>query len=307
MGKSTKKKATSITGTIVKVVPIAFRLTGVAFESKVPGGGPTRIEEALNLTKNWPKVESIVLQLLKEQEALLLSNPAALGTSSGQRATDAVGRLGDAAAKTLKDDLEKTTEYRSLKSQLDLVKEKWDAAPTGWLVDTEKGLLILLGTVVVVGGTVAMFKWRGGDWAAPALEKVFKEALAQNARVTVGGVFEAGVSSVDLKPSKGTVTINAYAVVKYRALKSTTKVAVKHVLGKKSNATVGHETVIDLGTMSLVGKGNIRGKNDYDVGLHVRTKIEGIQLEIGVTGKFDPTKAQSAPEFFLGTALTLSF
>jgi hypothetical protein len=205
--------------------------------------------------KNFQKSIQKALEAEGKRLVKLQKEGKPVGNEEGGKV---LAKVGNAAAKSsqlwVKNKIEKSSDYKALQKGLKKVECSFKESPVGVFIDENENLLIVVATGLAIGGAVAMYATRSGDWAAAQLAPL----AAKQLRFKVLGKVELGAKKLVFKPSERKVELTTFTTAKWKSVKAKLdlNVGFKDDALTKSSAT--GEVVVDVakGT-SITGKGSI--------------------------------------------------
>lgn len=183
------------------------------------------------------------------------------------------------------DQIKKTSDYKALKKGIDSLECSFKESPVGVYIDENKGLMIVLASGLVIGGVVALYSARTGDWPAKQLAKLGSKQL----RFKVLGNLELGAKNIVFKPSVRHVEMTTFVTAKWKSVKASLDLQVGFKEDELAKTKATGEVVIDVAKRtSLVGKAGIGHVNPANPGEN--PLVYDLSLGVKFTGKPDKTR-----------------
>ncbi|HKJ18511.1 MAG TPA: hypothetical protein VJ984_14250 [Xanthomonadales bacterium] len=277
------------------VIALGFEL-GEGTAKKMP-------ELAARLFQDDAFRKTIHKALLAEGKRLSkqLSEGKSVSNKDGLKVLESVGKSASKSSeKWAEEQIKKSSDYKALQKGIKTLECRFKETPVGVFVDENKGLLIILASGLALGGAVAMYTTRSGDWVASKLAPLASKQL----RFKMLGNLELGSKSLVFKPSERQVELTTFITAKWSAVKTTLDLQVGFKEDEFAKTKATGEVVIDVakGT-SLIGKagiGHIQPANpgeqplvyDLSVGAKFSGKSDRSNLSLQVKGYITqvPTK-----------------
>ena len=268
----------------------------IALGFELGGGTVRRLPDlAIQLFQDDAFRKSIEKALLAEGKRLSkeLNKGKAMTNEDGLKVVKSVGKAASKSSeKWAEEQIRKSSDYKALEKGIKKLECKFKESPVGVFVDENKGLLIVLASGLALGGAVAMYSTRSGDWVASKLAPLASRQL----RFKMLGNIELGAKSLVFKPSERQVEMTTFATAKWKNVKTTLDLQVGFKEDDYAKSKASGEVVIDVATgTSLVGKagiGHIQPANPgekplvYDLSLGVKFsgKADKSRLNVQVKG-----------------------
>jgi hypothetical protein len=192
---------------------------------------------------------------------------------------------GKSSEKWAEDQIKKSSDYKALKKGVDNLKCSFKESPVGVFIDENKGLMIVLASGLAVGGVVAMYSTRSGDWPAKQLAKLGSKHL----RFKLLGNLELGAKSIVFKPSDRHVEMTTFVTAKWTSVKTSLDLQVGFKEDELAKAKATGEIVIDVAKRtSLIGKAGVGHVSPANPG--EKPLVYDLSLGVKFTGKPDKTR-----------------
>jgi hypothetical protein len=213
-----------------------------------------------------------------------------IGNDQGTKVLQAVGKAASAPAmNAAKREIERTSEYRAVQAGLKQLECSFRQSPMGVFVDEHKGLLIIVASGLAIGGAVAMYVAKSGDWAASKMASLASKKL----RFKVLGNVEVGAKQIKFNPSERKVELTTFSTASWKAVKVSLNLPVTFKDVKLMAASAKGELKLMLGrNASLTGRGAIGYTRPTKPGEQPLAYDLGLGLNVSGTGAHSKLKLQ---------------
>ena len=199
----------------------------------------------------------------------------------------------------------------TLKGHFSKLAKDFSNTKTGVFVDKNKKLLIIVGSLTVVGGVVAFYRTGSGD----AVMKGVGEAVATFAKKIDLGALDIGVKDLEFKPSEGLAggTIKLSPEMKKKSKITSCNFNINSKFDKSGfvSGYLSNDLKIKLTDFSSLGysaKGGLVQKNlNYEYLLNVNYSKSGTKVDLQAYVKVDDltNKKDLGGKFTLNSASTI--
>ncbi len=254
---------------------------------------PELIEKVLKS----PKVNKAITDALMSEAKRLMKQqqggkPAT--NADGMKLLETVGKKAAGAAEAVaKKEITSSSEFGEIKKSLKELECAFRDSPMGVFLNEKKTGLIIVGSVLALGGVTAMYVSKSGDWPAGQMSKLANKLV----RFKVLGNVEIGLSDVEFKPSNRTVKATTFVSAKWKAVQTKVSFHAGFKDDRFASTNAKGEIVVNAGKgVKLSAKGGVGysispdalpGSNDvtYDIkmGIAYGTSLGGSSLSVNLS------------------------
>lgn len=264
----------------------------IDFGEKTIADSPELIEKILKSPKVSKAVEDALMaeakRLMKKQQG-----GKAITNEDGTKFLGAVGKKAAGAAEAIaKKEITASKEFGEVKRSLQQLECAFRDSPVGIFLNEKKTGLIIVGSVLALGGVTAMYVSKSGDWPAAQMTKLANKVV----RFKVLGNVEIGVKDIEFQPSTRTVKATTFASAKWKAVSTKVSFHAGFKDDRFASTNARGEIVVNAGKgVKLTGKGGVgysinpdapAGSNDmtYDIkmGIAYGTNMGGSSLSVNL-------------------------
>lgn len=231
------------------VIALGFELADGTAE-KLP-------EMTLQLFQDDAFRKSITAALAAEGKRLsaLLNQGKEVSNQDGQKVLRSVSRAAQKSSeKWVEEQIKKSSDYKAMEKGLETLQCRFKESPVGVFIDENKGFMIVLASGLAIGGAVALYTTRSGDWVASKAAGLASKQL----RFKVLGNIELGAKNLVFKPSERHVEMTTFATTKWKSVKTTLDLQVSFKEDALAKATASGEVEVDVTKRaSLTGKASV--------------------------------------------------
>jgi hypothetical protein len=256
-------------------------------------------------TKNGVRQLTQALQRPDVQAQILRATYKDLIFQSGRRAAvtgSAAYRVRSEMLKSLQDPLlqqvEGSQSYKDLQKSVDRLVGAARKTPYGMWVDENRGLLILSGLSLAIGGAYGMYRFRTGDSVASQMAHL----TAKLPKLTAGR-FEAGITVPTFVPSKRAIDIRPSFKYKGRPIEADVDFGLSVANDKVKDVTAGGTLIIPVGGAKLKLGADIANNAPLTLRAGVSSSSSSVKVDGSITGKVQG----GAVQFGLALDTTLSY
>ncbi len=240
-----------------EVVVLAFDL----LDSEIPAL-PGQLAKALESPQVQAAIKSTLLAYARTKSGPGGVAPAAPGDSEKLLAALATGAK-DGAADSLLEEVKKTPGYRKLETSLGDFKKAAASSDLGIWVDRNKGILYVVGAVLVVGGAATLYVTKTGG---PLVNTPLGSLKGKELEVLRIGVLTIKAGLWDFKPDARVFGARVSFSASWQSVKMEFKLGV---LAKEASVQEAQASaMVRSGPLSLTVKGDGKPvEKKYDLGL----------------------------------------
>jgi len=212
----------------------------------------THLKQALQSPQLQNAIKSTLEEIAKKK---LGSVPVQFSEEDSKKLIGDLSKKGaEALGESVKEQIQKTPEYKELERRAQKILGALKCSPTGVWFDQNKMVLYILGAGVLVAGATAMYVARAGDPVTEPLTSLIKD---KKIRVPIPGNLEFSASGFKFVPSKREVDVDLSLSGQWKTVKADLKVNVQ-VVDNSVQASASGAVVIPF------RMGLIRAEGSFD-------------------------------------------